>query len=415
MDAISFLRPEQASWLQNSDLTSHISKYWQDLIDKRYTINTARGYLCCTAHFSRWMNQCCLSTVELTDEVINEFLDRHLPVCTCPNRVQRGRQNVRAALRFLLVSLSSSGALPIRLATDSVTVELQRFDDHMLSTRGLALSTRLERTRMLEPFLRKYCQSKSDTLTSIRPQDLRTFICERFEHLRPVSAGSLAIALRGYLRYRAICGDQVEQLLPIIASPAHWRLGPLPQTLSPSQVDNLLDSFPAELPSRLRGYAIVRCVVDLGLRANEVINIELDDIDWSAGTLRIGRNKSRRVQVLPLPQLTGEAIAKYLHSERPQTCSRHVFVRHVAPVDIAIKSDVVRNTIRAAFLRCGITNTRVYAIRHTLASRLLSEGATLKEVADVLRHQSLDTTLIYAKVDRTRLSAVVMPWPGSTS
>ena len=160
---------------------------------------------------------------------------------------------------------------------------------------------------------------------------------------------------------------------------------------------------------------MVRCVVDLGLRASEVVNLGLDDIDWLAGTLRIGQNKSRRVHLLPLPQATASAIANYLRTERPDTTNRRVFVRHVAPFDLPISSDVVRNAVRAAYGRCGINNVRVYALRHTLASRLLNEGGTLKEVADVLRHRDLGTTLIYAKVDVTRLAAVAMPWPGSAA
>lgn len=270
MDAIASLRPAQASWLRNSALAPYISRYWQDLIDKRYSTSTARGYLCCAAHFARWMHRCRLSAVDLTDDVIQRFLDRHLPKCTCPEPVQRTRHQLRAALRVLLASLNAAGVLPTRLPSDAVEVELHRFDDHMLSARGLALNTRLGRIRMLEPFLRQYCHSKTDELTSIRTQDLRVFISDRLDHLSPVSAGSLAITLRCYLRYRAICGDQVEHLLPVIASPAHWRLAPLPQTLSATDVDKLLASFPPGLPSRLRGYTMVRCVVDLGLRANEV-------------------------------------------------------------------------------------------------------------------------------------------------
>ena len=119
--------------------------------------------------------------------------------------------------------------------------------------------------------------------------------------------------------------------------------------------------------------------------------------------------------MLPLPQATASAIANYLHTERPDTANRRVFVRHIAPFDVPIGSDVVRNAVRAAYVRCGINNTRVYALRHTLASRLLNEGGTLKEVADVLRHCDLGTTLIYAKVDVTRLAAVAMPWPGSAA
>jgi integrase len=225
----------------------------------------------------------------------------------------------------------------------------------------------------------------------------------------------MSTALRSYLRFRAFEGDRVEHLLPLIASPAYWRLAPLPQTLSGVEVAQLLDAFPPELPSRLRSYAIVRCVVDLGLRSREVINLDLDDIDWAAGILRIVKGKSRRVDVMPLPQATGSALVAYLRSERPQTTNRRVFVRHVAPMDEPVGPDVVRRAVREAYRRCGLPYTRVHILRHTLASRLLNTGGTLKEVADVLRHRELNTSLIYAKVDISRLSAVAMPWPGSAT
>jgi integrase len=144
---------------------------------------------------------------------------------------------------------------------------------------------------------------------------------------------------------------------------------------------------------------MVRCLVDLGLREREVVSLELDDIDWEAGTLRIRKGKSLRVDVLPLPHTTGRAIAAYLRSERPNTVNRRVFVRHVAPADEPIRPDVVRNTVRLAYRRCGLPYTRVHILRHTLASRLLETGGTLKEVADMLRHRDLDTSMIYAKVD----------------
>lgn len=151
------------------------------------------------------------------------------------------------------------------------------------------------------------------------------------------------------------------------------------------------------------------------MRASEVVNLGLDDIDWVAGTIRISQNKARRTDLLPLPQATGGAIAKYLRSERPITANRHVFVRHCAPVDVPIGAGVVQSVVRDAYLRCAMSHTRVHILRHTLASRLLNEGGTLKEVADVLRHRELNTSLIYAKVDANRLSAVAMPWPGSAA
>jgi integrase len=155
--------------------------------------------------------------------------------------------------------------------------------------------------------------------------------------------------------------------------------------------------------------------LDIGLRTSEIAKLELSDIDWSAGTVTLSTTKSRRQDVLPLPVATGRAIAAYLKLERPQTTNRAVFVRHDAPRDQPIGPDVVRKAIRRAYARAGLPYTRSHLLRHTLASRLLDGGSSLKEVADVLRHRSLNTTLIYAKLDSRKLAAVALPWPGCTS
>jgi len=246
-------------------------------------------------------------------------------------------------------------------------------------------------------------------------EELRQFLTRELSRVSAASGGATTTSVRSYLRFRAFEGDRVEHLLPVVGAPARWRLAPLPQTLAPDEVDRLLGAFPADLPSRLRCYALVRCVVDLGLRSSEVIALDLDDIDWMVGTVRISKGKSRRVDVLPLPlpHATGGAIADYLRSERPQTNSRRIFVRHVAPVDVPVAAGVVRRAVREAYRRAGLPYTRVHILRHSLARQLLNSGGTLKDVADVLRHRDLDTSLIYAKVDFGRLGAVAMPWPGS--
>ena len=119
--------------------------------------------------------------------------------------------------------------------------------------------------------------------------------------------------------------------------------------------------------------------------------------------------------MLPLPATTAEAIAAYLQFERPKTSNRAVFVRHIAPRDEPVGPDLVRKTIRQAYARAGLPYTRSHLLRHTMANRLLASGSSLKEVADVLRHRSLNTTMIYAKLDSRSLAAVALPWPGSTS
>ena len=156
----------------------------------------------------------------------------------------------------------------------------------------------------------------------------------------------------------------------------------------------------------------MRCALDLGLRRGEIAVLSLDDIDWRAGTLRLRRTKGRREDCLPLPQATGRAIADYLRLERPQTLSRAIFVRHATPIGQPIGPDTVAKAIRQAYARAGLPYTRTHLLRHTLASRLLAGGSSLKEVADVLRHRSLETTQIYAKLDGRNLSAIALPWPG---
>lgn len=406
MDAFDSLHPMAASWLRGSALAQSVPAYWRHLTERRYAPGTARAYLYCLAHFARWLRRGRHSLDDLED-AISRFVDEHLPRCTCPSPAQRCRHQVRAALGHLRVVLGNSRTATDGDRVDPIEEALHRYDEHLQQARGLARSTRLGRLKIVEALLR------AAAVVTPTADQLRRFIAQELDRVSPASGGAIACALRSYLRFRAFEGDRVEHLLPVIRSPARWRLAALPQTLSRADVERLLGAFPPGLPSRLRSYAIVRCIVDLGLRTREVSSLALDDIDWAAGTLRIAKCKSRRVDLMPLPLTTGRAIAEYLRMERPQTANRQVFVRHVAPLDEPVGPDVVRNTVRIAYRRCGLPYTRVHILRHTLAGRLLDTGGTLKEVADVLRHRNLDTTLIYAKVDFYRLGAVVMPWPGS--
>lgn len=407
MDVFESLTELAAARLRASALAPFAQPFWDRLSEQRYSSGTARQYMNCVAHFAHWSRRRRFALQSL-DQHIVAFVDEHLPRCTCAAPVQRSRNQVRAALRHLVAVINASGVQQEHHLGGAIDEQVQRFDDHLLHAKGLAGSTRLRRTAIVRVLL-----SMTSNAMTPSSEELRRFLAQELSHVSAASGGVTATAVRSYLRFRAFEGDRVDHLLPVVASPAHWRIAPLPQTLTPDEVNRLLAAFPADLPSRLRCYALVRCLIDLGLRSSEAIALELDDIDWVAGTVRISRSKSRRADVLPLPQLTGAAIADYVRSERPQTMSRRIFVRHVAPVDAPVAADVVRRAVRQAYRRAGLPHTRVHILRHTLASRLLNTGGTLKEVADVLRHRELDTSLIYAKVDFARLGAVAMPWPGS--
>jgi site-specific recombinase XerD len=394
---------------------AHIGALKRYLTERGHAPRTVYTYLDCAAHFSQWAERTGLELVRVDEIVIARFLDSHLSHCNCRWPTHSDRRDAGAALGHLLLVLRILGvAAPSAVKLTPVDEELRRFDGHMDHVRGLAAKTRQTTLRMVREFLHGRFHDRPVVISAITPEYVRRFFARLTQRYHsPASAGSVVAALRGYLRFRAASGDPVGGLLSVLSYPANWQHASLPKTLADEEIERLLNSLDWPGPSMRRSTAIVRCAVDLGLRSGEIASLGLDDIDWRAGTVTLHKTKSRREQLLPLPELTGRAIAAYLQHERPQTAHRAIFVRCMAPRDEPIGADLVRKTIRQAYRRAGLPYTRSHLLRHTIARRLLDGGSSLKEVADVLRHRSLNTALIYAKLDGRNLGAVALPWPPS--
>jgi integrase len=194
-------------------------------------------------------------------------------------------------------------------------------------------------------------------------------------------------------------------------------LSAIPRSLSEQQLEQVLVSLDTSGPYRLRDRAIVLCLATLGLRPGEVAGLCLDDIDWREGIVHLRQRKTRRGGVLPLPREAGRAIVAYLRAGRPGTSERRVFVQHRKPrrgqpISANAVSEVVARALRRAHV--DAPSSGGYVFRHTVASRLVCRGGSLKEVADVLGHASLDSAAIYAKVDLPALREVALPWPEAT-
>jgi integrase/recombinase XerC len=417
MDPLTTLSATPKGWLLNSVLAPHADAFVAHLKHGRYSPATRRTYLGSLAHLARWMTQCCLPLRLLDESAVERFLVRHVPRCDCPRPVNRTRSDLRATCAHLLDVLREQQVIAERSREGGhIADELRRYDDYMQRVQGLIEGTRGGRLRIVQRLLLHKFADGPVVITELQPDDVRKFIAQQLD-LRSTTSNATTVtsALRAYFRYRTSCGDRVHGLVGVIAKPAHWSLAPLPRALSDAEASRLLSSFVASLPSPRRGYAMVRCALDMGLRCSEVAKLRLADIDWRNGTVTLRRTKSRREDILPLPALAGRALADYLRYERPQTTNPAVFVRRQAPRDQPIGVDAVRGVIRDAYRRIGLTHGRTHALRHTVASRLLDRGGSLKELADVLRHRSLNTSLIYAKLDQPRLAAVALPWPGSAT
>ena len=300
--------------------------------------------------------------------------------------------------------------------TNHIAEELRRYEEHLRDVRGLAEGSCRQRTRIAGRFLHKQFAERAINISELRAEDVRRFLVSQLDARRTSSnASKLASALRSYFRYRATCGDQVGKLTAVISNPVHWKLASLPRALKPEEAERLLNSFTADLRFPKRGYAIVRCALDIGLRSGEIAHLMISDIDWHVGTVMLRGTKSLRQDILPLPMETGQALADYLQQERPITRNPAIFVRQKEGRDYPITSMAIQKVIKRACCRVGLPHSSAHALRHTLACRLVGNGSSLKEVADLLRHRSLNTTLIYAKLDTPKLSAVALPWPGSES
>jgi site-specific recombinase XerD len=404
-------------WLDKGPIAPHLAAFKQYLTDRGYAATTFAHCVRSVAHFAQWVDGRCLRVRRLDERVVAEFLDEHLPRCCCTGPVQRDRRSLSAALGHLLAVLRAQSVIAApAVSTTPVDEELRRYDQHMDHVRGLAPKTRDTALRIVRRLLVSRFGDGRVDIQAIKPEHVRRFFAQQAKlYSKPANAGTVVATLRGYFRYRASLGDAVHGLIGALSYPANWQLSSLPKTLTAEEVEQLVGSLGKPGRSMMRADAIVRCALELGLRSGEVARIGLDDINWRAGTITLRHTKGRREDVLPLPVATGKAMAAYLKHERPTTSNRAVFVRHVAPRDQPVGPDLVRKTIRQAFARAGLPYTRSHLLRHTMANRLLAGGSSLKEVADVLRHRSLNTTLIYAKLDSRKLIKVALPWPGSAA
>lgn len=188
-----------------------------------------------------------------------------------------------------------------------------------------------------------------------------------------------------------------------------WRLATLPPTMTAADIQMLLDSCDRASAVGIRDFAIMMLVARLGLRSIEVARLELPDVDWRAGEFLV-RGKGHRRDRLPLPTEVGEALVAYLSVGRNPQGARHLFLTCLAPRG-PIRADLVGDVVERACKRAGLPTVGPHRLRHALAGELLRQGAGLVAIGQVLRHQDLATTALYAKVDLGALRHVAQPWP----
>jgi len=411
---ISSKRPRRTrEWLRDSVLADVAERFEGYLHDHGYKALVIGLHLGGLAHFAHWLRRTGRRVGDIDEALIRGFLDRHLPECRCIQPCLRKPVELRRALTLLLQWLQREGLAAGALVRGGrLQKELEQFERYLCEVCGLAATTRYGYLRILRHFLSDRFAGQRINLSRVTAEEIGAFIERHAARWQPISQRSLGVALRSYFRFKALGGALVEPLKAAIPQVPRWRLASLPKTLTPAQIERILRAIDRTRPTGLRDYAMARCLIDLGLRPIEITRLRLEDVDWREGTLAI-RGKGRRVDRLPLPKTLGLALAQHLRHPQPCNSTRALFVRWRAPCR-ELTSKAIYATLRSAAHRCGLSEqfTGLGLFRHTLASRLLERGASLKAIADVLRHRSFDTTTIYAKVDLAALKRVALPWPG---
>ncbi len=401
-------------WILDSELCSVGLAYEDYLCKHRYKKGTIHFYLASVAHFALWHTSMRLGLSSIDKELCEQFICDHVPNCSCEPPKQLQVANIRASLNHLRAVLIEQGySTTSKTKSQPISDDLAGFKRYMKQTRGLADNTCNQRLRIVEQFLLRHFGAGSIDIAAVQIENLDDFILSYSSNWSPGSLKVVRGAIRSYLRYRALEGDSTEVLSAALPVLANWSENKLPKSLTDKQLKRLMNSFDFSKPVELRDYAIARCLVDLGLRGHEVAALRLESVNWREGTITITESKARQSKNLPLPDQTGAAIVRYLKEARPAVSDRQLFVRHRAPWNRPITVLAIKNAMSRAFRRSGLDQFGgTHILRHTLATRLQRSGTSLKEIADVLRHKSLDTTSIYAKVNLAALRKVAQPWPG---
>jgi len=395
--------------LYTGPLGAYIDPFAQQLWTQGYASWTAKYTMRLLADLSRWLQRQTLAVTDLNEQRLDDFLhDRY--------RCYRVHRDDHPTLHRWLAHLRDQGVIPVRVVqphTEPHDRIVCDFEHYLLHQRALAPSTVQHYLDTVRRFLCARFSTQPLRLEALGPQDITTFMVQQSHRYSPARTQLLATALRSFFRFLLQCGAIATDLARAVPTVPHWRLASLPRFMKAEDVDYLLHSCERSTPKGQRDYAILLLLARLGLRAGEVVALTLDDLNWEAGELVV-RGKGARHARLPLPHEVGEALALYLRHSRPPSATRQVFVRLRAPRRGFRDGRAITTIVHRAIMRAGLNPTLkgAHLLRHSLATQLLQSGASLTEIGELLRHQDIETTRIYAKVDQETLRALALPWPG---
>ena len=397
--------------MRESLLGASVDAFAQQLIDQGYARASVRYALQLVADLGRWLDRRRMQVPQVSAECLADYLrDR--------SRRRRFRSGDAAILSRLLSLLIEQGIVAPAAPVEPTPAErlVAEFRAYLEQERRLAPSTVLHYLEFARRFLAQVSPEDEVRLERLRATDVIRFVQKEAARLHAKRAKLMTTAVRSFLQYARYRGLIETDLRATVPTVANWSMASLPNALSLDEVQRLLSGCDRETAAGCRNWAILLLLARLGLRAGEVVGLTLEDLDWAASELSI-RGAGTRTDHLPMPQDVGEALADYLCHVRPACVSRRVFVRLRAPYRGFAGSAAISSLVQRALKRAGLNPAHkgAHLLRHTVATQMLRNGASLAEIGELLRHRCQQTTMIYAKVDLDLLRPLALLWPGGAS
>lgn len=391
-------------------LAAHLVSFARSVSEQGYGLYSLKRQIRIAAGFSRWLKNIGVAV----RSICSAHPERYLRYRARRVRLCRGDA---AALTHLIDYLRREGVIPAEKESAPRLTPAERcahaYAQYLREGRALARATIVNYVPFIRDFLEDCFGDGRVTLARLRASDVVRFVQRQASRLQRKRAKLMTAALRSFLRYVRYRGATTLDLVAAVPVVANWSMTSIPRAIAAAQVRQLLASIDRRTATGRRDYAILLLLARLGLRASEVVLLELDDIDWNMGRLSVHGKSGRRTE-LPLPTDVGKAIAAYLRQGRPSSTSRRVFLRAKAPIRGFLGACGIGSIVRHSLARAGIKapTAGAHQFRHGLATEMLRRGASLSEIGELLGHRHPQTTTIYTKVDIQALRTLALPWPG---
>ena len=411
--------PRKIKLLRNCMLGEYMDAFAEQFLKCDYSEHTVRAYLRTAVHFARYaVWEGLTEASQLNYELSNKFLNEHLLNCSC-ERINSGKfksaaTGIEHLMRFLVEREVIDKPVIVKLQNTMSDI-LMRYDNYLDELFGLCEKTRNIHLRRATIFMNwlndQHGEINLDALSTNDILDFQTAIQNNKYSID--FKKTITSCLRAFLRFLRWEHIIDADLTPAVYGITQWSLASIPKYMSYENVILLLRAPDRNTSTGKRDVAMLILMAHLGLRAGEIVNLCVSDIDFRTGMILIRKTKTSKERILPLTVEIAEILIDYIKNGRQNKMHESLFLRTIAPYTPIQSSSSVGTMICKYIKETGLKTPTfgTHQLRHSLATHLINNGSTLKDVADIMGHSCIESTTIYAKVQIERLKEVALPFP----